>query len=205
LITGMSLLFLCETNELSIMNIKSLLFFAVGSLFSSSLVIAQTGAASQTQSSTNYTGVNTTSDMTQINTSALPDPLLNTLQGSQQFKGWESGQWYFNSTTNQYSVQMPATNSGMSTNPTTGTSQSNSNPVAPSNPTQVSPTTPLTTDPLASPTNPTTSPANPTSTTPATSTQLPATTITPQTGTTTAPTWYRFDQTGRLIPQPKDN
>ncbi|HEY5825607.1 MAG TPA: hypothetical protein VIT44_14630 [Cyclobacteriaceae bacterium] len=188
------------------MNIKSIVLFAAGLLFTSALVIAQTqtGSTPQPQGSTNYTGVNT-SGMTQINTSVLPDPLRSTLQSNQQYKGWEGGQWYFNSTTNQYAVQMPGANPGLTTNPST-TVSAPTNPLGATNPTQGSSTSPA--NPQSLPANPaTSSPASPpnplsTTTTPATGIQSPTTQTSP---TPTTPTWYRFDATGKLIPQPKDN
>lgn len=187
------------------MNIKSLLFVGAASLFSSALVNAQvqTGSPQPTQSSTgstNLTTPNPSSGMTQINTSALPDPLRSTLTDNQQYKGWESGQWYFNSTTNQYSVQMSGANPGVTTNPsaTVGTS---SNPLGTSNPTQGSSTS--IGNPQSLPANPATgSPTNPMSTTPAAGMQLPTSQPTPS---VTTPTWYRFDANGKLIPQPRDN
>jgi hypothetical protein len=202
------------------MKIKSIVFFITGSLLCTGLTIAQTQTGSvpqtpspQTQSGSNYTGGNT-SGMTQINTSALPDPLRSTLQDNQQYKGWESGQWYFNSTTNQYSVQMPGANPGVSTNPSSTPIGVPTNSLAPTNPIQGSTTSPAT-NPLGSPLTPATStpasPVNPTnsagatsplSTTPATGMQLPSTQTSPS---LTTPTWYRFDATGKLIPQPRDN
>jgi len=189
------------------MNIKSIVYFAVASLFTSALAIAQTqtgqaGTTQPTQSSPNYTTVNPTSDMTQVNTSALPDPLRSTLQGDQQYKGWESGQWYFNSTTNQYSVQMPGANPA-AVNLTTTTIGTQTNPLGSANPTQGSTTSP-TANPQSIPATSSSpaSPVNPLSTTPTTGMQLPSSQ--PSLSVTT-PTWYRFDATGKLIPQPKEN
>jgi len=184
------------------MNIKSILSFLAGSLLCSGLAIAQTQTGSTPQTQSNA-GVNTTGSMTQVNTSALPDPLRSTLQDNQQYKGWESGQWYFNPTTNQYSVQMPAANPGVSTNPSSTPSGAPANPLAPANPIQGS-TTPPATNPLGSSLTPASpaNPANPMSTTPVTGMQLPSTQTSPS---ATTPTWYRFDATGKLIPQPRDN
>src|SRR6478736_1354862 len=161
------------------MNIKSGIF--IGALLLSLTAVnaqVQTGQSQPTQSSTNFTTSTPTSDMTQINTSALPDPLRNTLQGDQQFKGWENGQWYFNATTNQYSVQMPGTNSNSNTSGAPAAiNGTQTNPLGSSNPTSGGPiqgypasATGTSQSSLANPPSPTTpaSSANPMSTTPTT-------------------------------------
>jgi hypothetical protein len=175
-----------------------------GLLLSAGLATAQTqtgtgtsSSAAQTtpvQGSSNYNSAN----MTPVNSSALPDPLQSTLQSNQQYKGWENGQWYFNSTTNQYSVQMPSVDTGSPANPlgTNSTVPASTTPTGQSSPLNgLSTPTTNPTNPSALPGAPTTTPVNPVSTTPVSGMQLPGT-------TPTAPTWYRFDQNGRLIPQP---
>lgn len=169
---------------------KVLYILTAGLLFSASLSFAQTQPTTgnpQTTPSTNFNSTN--GSLNPVNSNALPDPLRSTLQGNQQYKGWESGQWYFNSTTNQYSVQMPQINSTTSTTPnplgstttgTLGTPQSTSSSTIP--------TTTTTTSPVG--------------------TINPMSGLQPQQGTTlspivnTQPTWYQFDQTGKLIPKP---
>jgi len=174
------------------MKTKSLYIIAASLLFTAGLGVAQTqtptSPTSQPTPGTNYNTVNP-SYGSQINSSAIPDPLRSTLQGNQQYKGWENGQLYFNSSTNQYSLQMPSLNTGTSTNPL-GTSPAIT-PALPTTPTSpvTSPTSPITpTSPVSPPNSPnpmgglqTTSPTSPVTTPPS--------------------TWYRFDQNGKLIPQ----
>jgi len=129
---------------------------------------AQAAPTQPSQPSTNYTNTNPGQGYSPLDISSnpLPDPLQQTLQSNNQFKGWETGQWYYNSSTNQYSVQMPALNTGGATTPTS---------------TSVPPTNPTTTSP-------------------------PTITSTPSSNLPTSTTvWYRFDETGKLIPQKPNN
>lgn len=116
------------------MKTKTIYSFAAALLLTAGMAIAQTPTPPvQPTPGVNY---NTTTPAygSPINNTSIPDPLRSTLQGT-QYKGWENGTMYFNQSTNQYSLQMPA---AISTTPAV-------NPLAPATP---APTTPATPNPM---------------------------------------------------------
>lgn len=89
---------------------KKLILVIAGTAFSIAMVNAQSDSIrtkpattmSKTQSTMyqNYP----TRDMKKISSSEIPASLRTTLQGT-EYKGWENGTIYLNSTTNEYSYQ----------------------------------------------------------------------------------------------------
>ncbi len=154
------------------MKTKTIYSFAAALLLTAGIATAQTPTPPvQPTPGTNFNTVNPAYG-SQITNTAIPDPLRSTLQGT-QYKGWENGTMYFNQSTNQYSLQMPAP---IGTTPAV-------NPMAPTTPTTPAPTTPTTPNPMGGLQTQPTSPSSPAVATPV--------------------TIYRFDQNGKLIPQSK--
>ncbi len=60
-----------------------------------------------------------TKDMIKVKTSDIPSTLRTTLQGS-EYGGWETGTLYQNSTTKEYSLQLPRSGAGASNNKNNG-------------------------------------------------------------------------------------
>lgn len=60
-----------------------------------------------------------TKDMIKVKTADIPSTLRTTLQGS-EYGGWETGTLYQNSTTKEYSLQLPRSGAGASNNKNNG-------------------------------------------------------------------------------------
>ncbi|PZR30926.1 MAG: hypothetical protein DI538_21845 [Azospira oryzae] len=165
-----------EPKRVIIMKTKTL--YSIGAALSLTIGIATAQTPTPSAPPAPGTNYNTSTALygTQINNSAIPDPLRSTLQGT-QYKGWENGTMYFNPSTNQYSLQMP---SPAGTTPSV-------NPLAPA-----SPSTPMPSSPVQGTTPTTPNPMG----------GLQAQPVTPGLPTVVQPaTIYRFDQSGKLIPQ----
>jgi hypothetical protein len=90
---------------------KKVCLFIAGALISASVAYAQSPVdSSRTQSKDRKKGTSSayqnypTKDMRKLNSKDVPNSLRTTLQGS-EFKGWESGSVYYNSSTNEYFYQ----------------------------------------------------------------------------------------------------
>jgi len=93
---------------------KKIILLLVCALCSAAIANAQADS-SRTKSSTYSANPNyqsyPTRDMKRVSSSEIPASLRTTLQDS-EYRGWENGTIYFNSITNEYSLQATPSSSG---------------------------------------------------------------------------------------------